>query len=228
MEPLEVCHKAASLVNQGDLQGAVDLIDPLLARFRDFGPAYVVHARIFLMAGDGAQTMVDLDAADWANREYGTQDQRNQVIELRALAHAIRTIYGAQNETRQCQECIEELIKSKAPPQSWWLLPAICFEHLYKQADAEAWLKRLAPYKELKSALSMYFAKPGLTLMLSMPKNTAELAPVHFGRYLRAKREGDKRGVEKYQKRLAELLQPGDLWAVMYLYVSGETTLNTV
>ncbi len=55
MEPLDVCHKAGHLANQGDLQGAIDLIDPLIAKYRDFGPAYVVHARVFLMAGDGAK-----------------------------------------------------------------------------------------------------------------------------------------------------------------------------
>ncbi|MBX3475691.1 MAG: hypothetical protein KF754_15075 [Planctomycetes bacterium] len=228
MEPLEVCNKAAQLANQGDLQGAVELLDPLLAKFRDFGPAYVIHARVFLMAGDGAQAMVDLDAADWANREYGTQEQRNEVNELRALAHAIRTIYGGKHEAEPCKAAVEELIKHRSPPSTLWLLPATCLEHLYKVSDAEAWLKRLAPVKELKSPLSMYFAKPGLTQLLAMPKNVAEAMPVHFARHLRAKREGDKKGAEKYAKRMAEMLQPGDLWGVMYLYAVGETTLNTV
>ncbi|MBE7492429.1 MAG: hypothetical protein HS108_11810 [Planctomycetes bacterium] len=226
MEPLEVCHKAGYLANQGDLQAAIDLLDPLIESYRDFGPAYVVHARVFLMAGDAAQAMVDLDAADWANREYGTQDQRNEVTELRAVAHAIRTIYGAKPEAEKCKAAIEELIRQKCPSTTLWLLPATCYEHLYKVSDAEAWLKRLAPVKELKSPLSMYFAKPGLTQLLAMPKNVSEAMPVHFARHLRAKREGDRKGAEKYAKRMAEVLQPGDLWGVLYLYAAGETTLN--
>lgn len=228
VEPLEVCNRASHLANQGDLQGAVELLDPLIARFRDFGPAYVVHARVFLMAGDGAQAMVDLDAADWANREYGTPEQRNEVTELRAVAHAIRTIYGGKPEAEACRAAIEELIKQRCPATTLWLLPALCFEHLYRQADAEAWLRRLAPVKELKSPLSMYFAKPGLTQLLAMPKNVAEAMPVHFARHLRARREGDRKGAEKYAKRMAEVIQPGDLWAVLHLYATGETTLNTV
>jgi len=228
LEPLDVCHKAGHLANQGDLQGAIDLIDPLIAKYRDFGPAYVVHARVFLMAGDGAQSMVDLDAADWANREYGTQDQRNEVTELRVVAHALRTVFGAKPEADKCREAVEDLMKVKAPPSNLWLLPAICFEHLYKQADAEGWLKKLAPVKELKSPVSMYFARPGLTQLLAMPKNTHEIMPVHFARYLRAKREGDKKGAEKYVKRMAELLQPADPWSVIYLYASGQTTLTAV
>ncbi|MCL4729756.1 MAG: hypothetical protein KJ044_04870 [Planctomycetes bacterium] len=226
MEPLEVCHKAGYLANQGDLQAAIDLLDPLIESYRDFGPAYVVHARVFLMAGDAAQAMVDLDAADWANREYGTQDQRHEVTELRAVAHAIRTIYGAKPEAEKCKAAIEELIRQKCPSTTLWLLPATCYEHLYKVSDAEAWLKRLAPVKELKSPLSMYFAKPGLTQLLAMPKNVSEAMPVHFARHLRAKREGDRKGAEKYAKRMAEVLQPGDLWGVLYLYAAGETTLN--
>lgn len=227
MEPLEVCNKAAHLANQGDLQAAVELLEPLIAKFRDFGPAYVVHARVFLMAGDCAQAMVDLDAADWANQEYGTQEQRNAVTELRVIAHALRTIYGGKAEADKCRAAVEELIKQKCPAGTLWLLPATCLEQSYKQADAEAWLKRLAPVKELKSPLSMYFAKPGLTQMLAMPKNTSEAMPVHFARHLRARREGDKKGAEKYAKRMAELIQPGDPWGIIYLYVTGETTLNT-
>lgn len=226
MEPLEVCNKASHLANQGDLQGAIDLLDPLIQKYRDFGPAYLVHARVFLMAGDAAQAMVDLDAADWSNKEYGTQEQRNEVTQLRALAHAIRTIYGAKPEAEPCKAAIEELIKQKAAPSTLWILPATCYEHQYKQTDAEAWIKRLAPVKDLKSPLSMYFAKPGLTQLLAMPKNVSEAIPVHFARHLRARREGDKKGAEKYAKRMAEVIEPGDLWGVLYLYAIGETTLT--
>ncbi len=72
MEPREACAKASQLALAGNLQGAIDLLDPVLDEFREFGPAYTLHARVFLMAGDTAQPLTDLDAAEWANREYGT------------------------------------------------------------------------------------------------------------------------------------------------------------
>lgn len=68
MEPREACHRATDLAYAGDLQGAIDILDPIIDEFREFGPAYTLHARVFLMAGDAAQPLIDLDAAEWANR----------------------------------------------------------------------------------------------------------------------------------------------------------------
>ena len=204
----------------------MNLLDPLLAEYREFGPAYVVHARVFLMAGDAAQPLVDLDAAEAANREYGTPEQMDQVHEARALAHAVRSLYGGKTEGDKCRAAVEELIRRKCAPRSQWFLPALCLESAYKAQDAEAWVRRMAKFRELEAAAGFFFQRrAGLTEMLAMPKNPEEMIPVHFARHLRARRDGDKKSAEKYLKRMTELLKPGDPWSVLALYATGETTL---
>lgn len=229
MEPMEVLTKAAALADRGELQAAIDLLDPILEEFREFGPAYLLHAKVFLMAGDAAQPMIDLDAAEWANREYGTSAQIQDVIELRAITHAVRSIYGGQKEATKCRDCIEELQRLRAPAATWWLLPAACLELDYREADAQAWIDKMANYPGLKSACSFFFTKKaGLTQLLAMPKNPEELIPVHYARHFRAKREGDRRGADKYRKRMAELIKAGDPWAIIDLYASGAVTVSAV
>jgi hypothetical protein len=61
-----------------------------------------------------------------------------------------------------------------------------------------------------------------------MPKNPEEMIPVHYARHFRARREGDRRGADKYRKRMAELIKPGDLWTIIDLYASGAVTVSAV
>jgi hypothetical protein len=221
MEPKEACVKANELALAGNLQGAIDVLDPILEEYREFGPAYTLHARVFLMAGDAAQPLVDLDAAEWANREYGTEQQQLDVTELRAIAYAVRTIYGGRQELQKCREQIEDLIRRRGTPRTWWFLPAACCELGYKDKDAADWVDKLANYAPLKSAAGFYFKKSGgLTQLLAMPKNPQEMIPVHYARHYRAKREGDLKGAEKYRKRMSELIGPDDLWSIIDLYAS--------
>lgn len=229
MEPKEACAKASQLALTGNLQAAIDILDPVIEEFREFGPAYVVHARVFLMAGDCAQPLIDLEAAEWANREYGTTAQLLEVIEYRALIYAVRSMYGGQNEVAKCRSYIEELMKQRVAPESWWFLPAACYELAYKDSDAQAWVEKLAAYEPLKSAASFFFTKrAGLTQMLAMPKNPESHIPVHFARHYRAKREGDKKAAEKYRKRMEDLIPPGSFWQIINLYASGTVTVTAV
>ncbi|MCA8911163.1 MAG: hypothetical protein KDB82_05640 [Planctomycetes bacterium] len=229
MEPKEACVKASSLALAGNLQGAVDVLEPILEEYREFGPAYTLHARVFLMAGDAAQPLVDLDAAEWANREYGTSDDILAVTETRAIAYAIRTIYAGKKETGHCKEQIELLMRERATPESWWFLPAACFELGYKEKEARDWVEKLMNYSQLKSAAGFYFKKSGgLTQLLAMPKNPEEMIPVHYARHYRAKREGDLKGAEKYRKRMVDLIGPGDLWGILDLYASGAVVVAAV
>ena len=229
MEPKEACHKATDLAYAGDLQGAIDILDPIIEEFREFGPAYTLHARVFLMAGDTAQPLIDLDAAEWANREYGTNEDMISVTELRAVVHAVRTIYGGRKETNDCRKHIEELMKQRVGPASWWFLPAACHETNYREADAEKWVEKLSHYPTLKSAASFYFKRSGgLTQLLAMPKNPEELIPVHYARHYRAKREGDLKGAEKYRKRMSDLITPGDPWGIINLYAKGAVVVAAV
>lgn len=229
MEPKEACVKARQLALAGDLQGAIDVLDPILEEFREFGPAYTLHARVFLMAGDAAQPLIDLDAAEWANREYGTTDDQLAVTELRALTYAIRTIYAGKAEVGQCRQMIEQLMRERATPQSWWLLPAACYELGYKEKEAAEWIEKMMNYPSLKSAAGFYFKKSGgLTQLLAMPKNPEEMIPVHYARHYRAKREGDLKGAEKYRKRMADLIAPADPWGIVDLYASGAVHVAAV
>lgn len=229
MEPREACHRATDLAYAGDLQGAIDILDPIIDEFREFGPAYTLHARVFLMAGDAAQPLIDLDAAEWANREYGTNEDLVSVTELRALVYAIRTIYGGRKETNKCREYIEELMKQRVSPASWWFLPAACHETNYREDEAEKWVNKLSHYPALKSAASFYFKKSGgLTQLLAMPKIPEEMIPVHYARHYRARREGDLKGAEKYRKRMAELIIPGDPWGIVDLYAKGAVVVAAV
>ncbi|MBX3459467.1 MAG: hypothetical protein KF696_05775 [Planctomycetes bacterium] len=229
MEPKEACAKATRLMLEGNLQGAIDILDPILDEFREFGPAYVVHARVFLMAGDCAQPLVDLEAAEWANREYGTPQQVQEVTEMRVLTYAIRSIYGGQNEANKCREQVEELMKQRATPESFWFLPAVCYELAYKEKEAQDWVNKMMNYEPLKSAAGFFFTKrAGLTQLLAMPKEPKALVPVHYARHYRAKREGDKKGAEKYRKRMEDLLEPADHWAVVNLYASGAVVVSAV
>jgi hypothetical protein len=221
MGPKEACVKAGQLALAGDLQGAIDVLDPILEEYREFGPAYTLHARVFLMAGDAAQPLIDLDAAEWANREYGTEEQQTDVTELRAITYAVRTIYGSRQETQKCREQIEELMRRRASPRTWWFLPAACYELAYKDREAADWVEKLAHYPPLKSASGVYFKKSsGLTQLLATPKNQQEHIPVHFARHYRARREGDLKGAEKHRNRMADLIGPDDLWKVVDLYAS--------
>jgi hypothetical protein len=229
MDPKEALTRAVAFADKGELQAAIDLLDPVLEEFREYGPAYLLHAKVFLMAGEAAQPLVDLDAAEWANREYGTSADVQDVIELRAITYAVRSIYGGQKEAVKCRECVEELQRLRAPAQSWWLLPAACYELDYREADAQAWVDKLSNYPALKSACSFFFTKKaGLTQLLAMPKNPEEMIPVHYARHFRARREGDRRGADKYRKRMAELIKPGDLWTIIDLYASGAVTVSAV
>lgn len=229
MEPKEACTRASQLALAGNLQGAIDLLDPILDEFREFGPAYTLHARVFLMAGDAAQPLTDLDAAEWANREYGTSHDQLEVTELRAITHAIRTIYGGKQEAAKCREQIEALMRQRVSPQSWWFLPAACSELGYRESEAQAWVDKLSNYPALKSASSFFFKKSGgLTQLLAMPKNPEEMIPVHYARHYRARREGDLKAAEKYRKRMAELIQPGDPWGIVDLFASGAVHVAAV
>jgi len=51
---------------------------------------------------------------------------------------------------------------------------------------------------------------------------------VHFARHYRARREGDLKGAEKYRKRMADLIQPGDPWGIVDLYASGAVHVAAV
>lgn len=229
MEPKEACVKASNLALAGNLQAAVDVLEPILEEYREFGPAYTLHAKVFLMAGDAAQPLIDLDAAEWANREYGTSDDILAVTELRAVAYAIRTIYAGKKETGQCREQIEILMRERANPESWWFLPAACHELSYKDKEAREWVEKLANYASLKSASGFFFKKSGgLTQLLAMPKNPQELIPVHFARHYRAKREGDLKAAEKYRKRMSDLIEPGNLWGIIDLYAAGSVVVAAV
>lgn len=229
MEPREACHKASQLALSGDLQGAIDVLDPILEEYREFGPAYVLHARVFLMAGDTVQPATDLDAAEWAIREYGTSAELLEVTELRAITFAVRTIYGGRNETNKCREQIEELMRQRVSPASWWFLPAACHEIGYRDKEAAAWVERLQNYPTLKSAANFYFKKSGgLTQLLAMPKVPEEHIPVHYARHYRARREGDLKAAEKYRKRMAELIPPGDPWGIIDLYAKGAVVVAAV
>jgi hypothetical protein len=229
MEPKEACVKARQLALAGNLQAAIDVLDPILEEFREFGPAYTLHARVFLMAGDAAQPLIDLDAAEWANREYGTTDDQLAVTEMRALTHAIRTIYAGKPEVVQCKQMIEDLMRQRVTPLSWWLLPAACYEQGYKEKEAADWIEKMQTFPALKSACSFYFKKSGgLTQLLAMPKNPEELIPVHYARHYRARREGDLKAAEKYRKRMADLIAPADPWGIVDLYASGAVHVAAV
>ncbi|MCB9895485.1 MAG: hypothetical protein H6839_13640 [Planctomycetes bacterium] len=229
MEPREACVKARQFALAGNLQAAIDILDPILDEFREFGPAYTLHARVFLMAGDAAQPLIDLDAAEWACHEYGTQEEQLDVTELRAITYAIRTIYAGKQEVAQCREAVESLMRQRATPQSWWFLPAACYELGYKEKEAAEWVEKLGNYPSLKSAAGFFFKKSGgLTQLLAMPKNPEEMIPVHYARHYRAKREGDLKGAEKYRKRMADLIAPADLWSVVDLFASGAVHVAAV
>ncbi|MCA8946795.1 MAG: hypothetical protein KDB29_11250 [Planctomycetes bacterium] len=229
MEPKEACVKASAMALAGDLQGAVDILEPILEEYREFGPAYTLHAKVFLMAGDAAQPIIDLDAAEWANREYGTSDDILAVTELRAVTYAVRTIYAGKNEIGDCREQIELLMRERANPESWWFLPAACYEQNYKEKEARDWIEKLLNYSSLKSAAGFFFKKSGgLTQLLAMPKDPKEMIPVHYARHYRAKRDGDLKGAEKYRKRMSELIGPESLWRIIDLYASGAVVVAAV
>jgi hypothetical protein len=229
MEPKEACTKARQFALAGNLQAAIDVLDPILDEYREFGPAYTLHARVFLMAGDAAQPLIDLDAAEWATREYGTSEEQLDVTELRAITYAVRTIYAGKPEAAKCREMIELLMRERATPQSWWFLPAACFEQAYKEQEASDWVEKMENFPGLKSAASFYFKKSGgLTQLLAMPKNPEEMIPVHYARHYRARREGDLKGAEKYRKRMADLIKAGDLWGIVDLFASGAVHVAAV
>lgn len=229
MDPNEAYTRALQIANAGDLQGAINILDPVIEEFREFGPAYTLHAKVFLMAGDCAQPMIDLDAAEWATQEYGNENQQLEVHEVRAVAYAVRSIYGGQTEAGKCREEIELLIRKRATPRSWWFLPAACFELAHKEQSAREWVEKLSKYEVFKSASGFYFTKrAGLTQLLAMPKTPEEMIPVHYARSYRARREGDKKAAEKYRKRMHELLEPDDLWNVVNLYASRTVVVAAV
>ena len=64
--------------------------------------------------------------------------------------------------------------------------------------------------------------------MLAMPKDPAEMIPVHFARHLRAKKTGDQKSADKYAKRMVDLIEPGNMWHIIWLYASGNTRLTSV
>ena len=228
MDPKQATSDALTLAAQGDLEQAAGLLNDVCSEYREFGPGYTAHALVFLMAGDTAQAMTDLDAADWANKEYGLPEQLRQGQELRLLAHAVRTIYGGQKESDACRALCEELRKNTAPLTTWFL-PALCFEFEYRLEDARKWVASLARHKELKSAVDQFFQKhQSWTTFLSKNPDMRELAPVHFARQLRAKRDGDSSGTAKHLKRLREVVQPLEAWAVLAGFAAGEATVETV
>ncbi|KAA0212065.1 hypothetical protein EDM80_10445 [bacterium] len=228
MEPKERTSQALAKAAQGDLSAAAEALNEICQEFREFGPAYTAHALVFLMAGDTAQAMTDLDAADWANQEYGTPEQLAQGRQLRLVSHAVRSIYGGQKEQDACRALCEELRKNTLP-MTTWLLPAICYEWAWREADARKWIDSLVKVKELKGAWSQYWQKSaGWTSFLVKNPDLRELAPVHFARHLRAKREGDNSSAAKHLKRLQEVTQPLDAWAVLAQYASGAATVDTV
>ncbi|MCF6228086.1 MAG: hypothetical protein L3J82_05375 [Planctomycetes bacterium] len=229
MEPREATAEAESLLNAGELQGAVEILEEVIDQFREYGQAYTLHAKAFLMAGDGAQTMIDLDAAERANQEYGTPFQQAEVTELRAVAYGIRTLYGGQKETNRCMVEIEKHIKQSDKPKSWWFLPAYCHELEFHDSLAKNWVDKLADIPDLKAAAGQYFSKKaGITQMLAMPKNPEDMLPVHYARHLRAKNSGDQKGADKYAKRMVELIEAGNMWHIIWLYASGNTRLTSV
>ena len=229
MEPKEACAAANVLADSGDLQGAVDLLDPVISEFKEFGPAYLVHAKVFLLAGDTQQAMIDLDAAEWSNAEYGSEHQQLEVTELRSVAHAVRTLYGGQREADKCRECVEKLISARATPHTWWFLPAACYELDYRAAAASEWVEKLLKFDLLKSAGGFYFTKrAGLTQLMAMPKDPSQLVPVHYARHYRVRRDGDKKAAEKHLKRMLESLEEGSLWRIVIRYAQGKATVDSV
>ncbi|MHC4840584.1 MAG: hypothetical protein ACYTDT_06410 [Planctomycetota bacterium] len=229
MEPREATAEAEALLNDGELQGAVEILEKVIEDFREYGLAYTLHAKAFLMAGDGAQTLIDLDAAEWANSEYGTPYQQSEVTELRAVAYAIRTLYGGQKETNKCITETEKHMKQANEAKTWWFLPACCHELEFHDPMAHDWVDKLGVQNALKGPSSQFFSKKaGLTQMLALPKNPEEMLPVHFARHLRAKRSGDHKAADKYAKRMIDLIEPGNMWHVIWLYASGNTRLTSV
>lgn len=228
MDPKQATSEALALAAKGKLEQAAELLNGVCTEFKEFGPAYTAHALVFLMGGDTAQCMTDLDAADWANQEFGTPDQVRQGKELRVVAYAVRTIYGGQNEANACRELCDEL-RQNGVPMSWLFLPALCYEWTWKEEDMKRWLAVLQKHRELSTACAQFLQRAtGWTSFLSRGGSTAELAPVHFARHLRAKREGDSSSAQKHLKRLQEVARPLDAWAIIARYAAGEATVETV
>ncbi len=228
IEPKEATSDALAHAAKGDLEGAAAMLNKVCSTYREFGPAYVAHALVFLMAGDTAQCMTDLDAADWANQEFGTPDQVRQAKELRVVAYAVRSLYGGQNEAEVCRKLCDEL-RQNGVPMSWLFFPALCFEWAWKEDDMKRWLATLQKHRELSTACAQYLQRAtGWTSFLSRGGSTTELAPVHFARHLRAKREGDAGSAAKHLKRLQELVRPLEPWAIIARFAAGEATVETV
>jgi hypothetical protein len=228
IDPKQATSDALTHAARGDLERAAAMLNKICSAYKEFGPAYTAHALVFLLAGDTAQCMTDLDAADWANQEYGTPDQVRQAKELRVVALAVRTLYGGQKEAEACQKLCEEL-KQNGIPMSWLFLPALCYELLWKEEEVKRWLAVLQKHKELSTACAQYLQRAtGWTSFLSKGGSTAELAPVHYARHLRAKREGDTGGAAKHLKRLQEVVRPLEPWAIIARYAAGEATVETV
>lgn len=228
IDPKQATSDALTHAAKGDLERAASMLNKICTAYKEFGPAYTAHALVFLMAGDTAQCMTDLDAADWANQEYGTPDQVRQAKELRVVALAVRSLYGGQKEADACRNLCEEL-RQNGVPMSWLFLPALCFESLWREEDAKRWINTLAKHKELNSACTQYFQKSaGWTTFLTKNPALNELAPVHFARHLRAKREGDTSGAAKHLKRLQEVARPLEAWDVIARFAAGQATVETV
>ncbi len=229
MGPRESCNQALGLLEKGDLQNAVEIVEGVLAENREFGDAYAIHARAFLMAGDASQPLIDLDAAEWAIREYGQKEQLNEVHALRVVTYTIRTLWGGQNDAQKCQKAVQDWISDTHPIDTLFFLPAVCWEQMFKKSNAEKWVKEMGLLKPLKPTADKYFEKGSrFTSMIGKVEADAAKLPVYLARYVRARFERKTKDMQRAARRISDAKQTGDAWSVLLLYASGETTCERV
>lgn len=227
MEPNSAVSDALMRAERGDLEGAADLLNQVCAEYREFGPAYAAHALVFLAAGDTAQCMVDLDAAEWSNREYGTPEQTRKVHEIRMLAHGVRSIFAGKNEAEACRTACEEARKLAVAPDLAWFIPAAALEHAYREADAKRWVENLGKLKEFKGCAAGYFKQTTGLLRLILPPSDRELVPAYFARYLRSKKQGDTLNAKAHLKSVQSLTKGLEPYAMLARFASGQATVET-
>lgn len=222
MDPKPAWDDAMTLVLRGDLEGGLEHLNRLLEEFPTFGPGYTAHGLVFLLAGDTSQALVDVVEAEKHDRAHGTPEQLQRTLETRTLIYAVRTLFGARNEADRCRQAADDLRKLNRPAESWFL-PAACFEHDYREGEAQKWIETLGRYRELRSAASMYFTKrAGLTQLLMAPENPRQMVPVHFARHQRARRAADLAGAKKHLKRMQDLVLGLEPYDIVGRYANNE------
>lgn len=142
-------NEALDLVNQGNIQGAKELLQMVVTQHASYIPARILLANLFVQQGDPQQALIILQ---------GIQPQPN-IQDDPGYYNLLAEIYRQLNQPKIAVNIYQQLLSMDANNGSWWVGLGMCFEALDQLAAAKEAYQKAQATRNLPPVLLDFIAK---------------------------------------------------------------------